>query len=345
MPLPLLTRYADVLRYDSVRGVLLTLDWQHYPQNNHLIECADADAVVAAMPPTAIYGTTPTTLLAGYALVLTARQHRHWPTDAQRSALIQTATRLRSTRPLDAMGNAFLDTALEHADTALLRGSNAEHALTNWLAAQMTHSDELAEACGRHAANLVEDGACLLVHGFPGAALNWMLHTAHIEQGKYVRLYVTETRPLLQGTRLTAYHAHTIGTAVTLITDNMPGLYFSQDTFTAFVAAAEYIARDGSIAARAGTYSYAVLANYHNVPFYALGAAGPNPELATAADVGAECYNPNDVLYIAGVRTAGEGVAATCPVYDITPPERITAIVTARGVFTPQQMATYHEIA
>jgi methylthioribose-1-phosphate isomerase len=333
-----------MLRYDEARGTVLVLDWQHYPYDTAYIACSDIDMLVSATAPMAVPGKTPLTLAASYGLVLAAHQHRDWPTDAQRAALIQTAERLRELYPAATCIYAMLDSALQAANQALLQGQPAAPALAAFLDEEMARNDAIAEACGRHAANLLGEEACILTHGFGGAAFNWMLHVAHAEQGKHVHVYVTETRPQLQGTRLTAQQVREAGAEVTLLTDNMPGLYFRRRRFDAYITAATHIAGDGSIANQAGTYQYAVLATYHSVPFYVLGYDGPEPTLATAADLPTSQRISDEVLSFAGTRIAAEGVAGYALNCDITPPELITQIVTERGSFKPHQMADYHTL-
>jgi methylthioribose-1-phosphate isomerase len=236
-----------------------------------------------------------------------------------------------------------LQVALQVSDRALLRGEPAEPAVVALVDAEISRSDRVAEACGRHAADLLHDGACLLVHGFGGGAFNWMLHHAHTQQGKQLHVYATETRPSLQGTRLITQQANQIGARVTLITDNMPGLYFRRGTFTCYVAAAYRMACDGSTVGHIGTYQYAVLAARHNVPCYVLGYGGPDPLAANSADLTIWQGDPEAVLHFAGERTAAAGVTARYPTQDVTPPDLITQIATERGSLEPAQLVAYQD--
>jgi methylthioribose-1-phosphate isomerase len=339
MSFPLLTRYADMVSFDREGGVVTLLDWRRYPHTTEFIDCTELDEVIAAAEAIARYGKSPLPYVAGYGLALVAYQRRDWPTESKRAALIQAAATLRAALPGALRTHAFLEQALHVADLALLRGEYAMYALIELIETEMAHSDAVAEACGRRAIALLHADACLLVHGYLGPALNWMLHAACIEQMLPLRLYVTESRPSLQGSRLTAHQARTIGADVTLITDNMPGLYFKQQRFTAYLGAAEHIARDGSMSASVGTYQYAVLAAHHNVPFYVLGYEGTDLSFATGADIQIGQQSPEDVLHLAGIRIAAQGIPALASPCDITPPDLITTIVTEHGSFTPDQMA------
>ncbi len=344
MTLPLLTRRGDTLRYDREHGLVHILDRRRYPHETLFVGCQTLEEVADAITTMIVQGGPPLAYVAGYGLALAARQHQDWPTEQQRAALIQAAEMLRTTRPTADDLHSLLDTALRLADDALLNGQPAEPVIANFVASEVERGDAVAEACGRYAAGLLNDGATILTHCFAGAALNWMLYVAHVEQGKQLHLYANETRPYLQGARLTAHQAHEIGVQVTLLTDNMAGFCFSRNMFTRYITAADRIALDGSIANKVGTYQYAVLARRHGVPFYVLGYDGPDPQTASGMDIPIEERQPDEVLHCAGVRTAPAGVGGYYPAFDVTPPELVTAIVTERGVFTPAEMADYHDI-
>jgi methylthioribose-1-phosphate isomerase len=341
MPLPLLTRHSDTLRYDRERGLVLLLDQRHYPREAVFVECADVEAVARAIETTVVLGGPPLAYVAGYGLALAARAWQGRPSEARLGAIVQAGERLRRTRPNASRMHSIIAEGLTRADTAILAGKDAEAAIVDFVAGEVGRGDRVAERCGRIAAGLLDDGDRILTHGFAGAALNWMLHTAHVEQGKQIELYATETRPELQGARLTAHQAHEIGVRVTLLTDTMPGFCFARGMFSVYIAAADQVALDGSIANTIGTYQYAVLARRHSVPFYVLGYDGPDPATPTGTDIPIEERDPAEVLQLAGQRTAPDGVGAYYPAFDITPPELVSAIVTNRGLYRPERIADY----
>lgn len=342
MTLPLLTRRGNTLRYERDQGVVVVLDRRRYPHETVFVSCHTLDEVSDAITSMVVQGGPPLAYVAGYGLALVARQHQNWPTEQQRAALIQAGEQLRATRPTADDLHHVLDAAITMADAALVRGEPAEPVLVDFVDSQVARGDAVAEACGRYAAGLLHDGECILTHCFAGAALNWMLYVAYQEQGKQIALYANETRPYLQGARLTAHQAHEIGVDVTLLTDNMAGFCLSRGMFTAYITAADRIALDGSIANKVGTYQYAVLAARHGVPFYVLGYDGPDPATATGQDIPIEERDPSEVLYCGGVRSAPPGVRAYYPAFDVTPPDLVTAIVTERGVYAPEEMGGYH---
>lgn len=341
MILPLLTRRGDTLRYDRERGVVLVLDRRRYPHETAFVECADVEAVARAIETMVVQGGPPLAYVAGYGLALAARAWKDRPSDAQRAAIIQAGERLLRTRPTADDLRQILERGLARADAAILAGADAEAALADLVDAEVRRGDKTAERCGRNAAGLLTEGDRILTHCFAGAALNWMLYVAFVEQAKPIRLYPTETRPYLQGARLTAHQAHAIGVPTTLLTDNMPGFCFARGMFSAYVTAADRIALDGSIANKVGTYQYAVLARRHGVPFYVLGYDGPDATTPTGADIPIEERDPSEVLEFAGVRTAPPGVDAYYPAFDVTPPDLVSAIVTDRGIYRPERIADY----
>lgn len=341
MTLPLLTRRGDTLRYDHERGLVLVLDRRRYPHETVFVECADVEAVARAIETMVVQGGPPLAYVAGYGLALAARAWKDRPSEARRAAIIQAGERLRHTRPTADDLHSIIDEGLARADAAILEGQDAEAAIVGFVAGEVSRGDRVAERCGRIAAGLLDDGDRILTHCFAGAALNWMLHTAHVEQGKQIQLYPTETRPYLQGARLTAHQAHEIGVPVTLLTDNMPGFCFARGMFSVYITAADRVALDGSIANKIGTYQYAVLARRHGVPFYVLGYDGPDPSTPSGADIPIEERDPAEVLQFAGVRTAPEGVSAYYPAFDVTPPELVSAIITSRGIYRPERIADY----
>jgi methylthioribose-1-phosphate isomerase len=342
MTLPLLTRRGDTLRYDRERGVVQVLDRRAYPRETVYVDCAGVEAVAHAIEAMVVQGGPPLAYVAGYGLALAARAWKGRPSDAQRAAIIQAGERLRRTRPTADDLHRIVEQGLARADAAILDGAHAEEALADFVDAEVKRGDKVAERCGRNAAGLLDDGDRILTHCFAGAALNWMLYVAHVEQGKQLHLYPTETRPYLQGARLTAHQALEIGIPVTLLTDNMPGFCFARGMFDLYITAADRIAMDGSIANKVGTYQYAVLARRHGVPFYVLGYDGPDPATATGADIPIEERDPSEVLQFAGLRTAPEGVGAYYPAFDVTPPELVSAIITNRGIYRAERIADYH---
>ncbi len=345
MPLPLLTRRGDTLYYDTDRGAVLVLDRRKYPQETTFVACATVEEVAHAIEAMIVQGGPPLAYVGGYGLAVAARQHRGWPAEALRGALIAAAARLRQTRPTADDLHTVIDQTLIVADRCFFAGGDVEQAIVEHVKREVDRGDHVSEACGRHAAALLHDGDAILTHCFAGAALNWMLYVAAVEQSKQISLICNETRPYLQGARLAAASGVEIGVPTTVITDNMAGYCFTRGMFTKYITAADRIALDGSIANKVGTYQYAVLAQRHGVPFYVLGYDGPDPATQSGADIPIEERDPEEVLRFNGVRVAAPGAHGYYPAFDVTPPELIAAIVTDKGVFQAADIRRYHDSA
>jgi len=202
--------------------------------------------------------------------------------------------------------------------------------------------DEEAEATlklSKLGADLIKDGFTVLTHcnagplataGY-GTALGAII-LAHL-QGKRLKVLATETRPLLQGARLTAWELKEFNIPFTLITDSMAGYFMSKGEINCVIVGADRIALNGDTANKIGTYSLAVLAKENNIPFYV---AAPlttvDPALASGSEIPIEQRSPEEVTHIQGVAIAPKGVEAANPAFDVTPHPYITAIITDGGI-------------
>jgi methylthioribose-1-phosphate isomerase len=191
-----------------------------------------------------------------------------------------------------------------------------------------------SELLGKQSTVLTHCNAGALATAGYGTALGVI--RAAVEQGKQIAVFADETRPYLQGARLTAWELQQDGIDVTLITDNMAGHFFQQHRFDAVVVGADRIAANGDSANKIGTYTLAVLASVHDVPFY-IAAPVSTVDIATpnGAAIPIEERSAREVTDIAGSRIAPEGIAVRHPAFDVTPARLITAIITDRGVLRP----------
>ncbi|HEY6871746.1 MAG TPA: S-methyl-5-thioribose-1-phosphate isomerase [Geobacteraceae bacterium] len=201
----------------------------------------------------------------------------------------------------------------------------------------------MCRAIGKHGAELIPKGATILTHcnagglataGY-GTALG-VIRAAH-EAGKNIRVFADETRPWLQGARLTCWELMKEGIPVTLISDNMAGFFMKDGEISCCVVGADRIAANGDTANKIGTYSVAVLAKENNIPFYV---AAPTStldlSLATGADIPIEERHAREVTHLQGFPLAPDGVRVRNPAFDVTPARYITAIITEKGVITDQ---------
>jgi methylthioribose-1-phosphate isomerase len=207
--------------------------------------------------------------------------------------------------------------------------------------AEAIHADEEAatERLSQLGAGFIEDGFTILTHCNTGSLATAGYGTAlgvikaAAEQGKQINVIATETRPLLQGARLTAWELMQENIPATLITDSMAGYFMSRGKVNCVIVGADRIAANGDTANKIGTYTLAVLAKENGIPFYV---AAPTSTIDLSLDSGEkipiEERNPEEVTSIGGVRLAPKGVKAANPAFDVTPHKHITAIITEKGI-------------
>jgi methylthioribose-1-phosphate isomerase len=207
--------------------------------------------------------------------------------------------------------------------------------------AERMHAEDIAanQAMGRHGATLMPSEGGVLTHCNAGALATAGYGTAlgviraAVEQGKKIHVYADETRPFLQGARLTAWELMKDGIPITVISDNMAGAIMRQGKIGAIVVGADRIAANGDVANKIGTYTVAVLAKENGIPFFV---AAPISTVDLACPDGSripiEQRNAREVTHIGGKQMVPDGVAVENPAFDVTPSKYVTAIVTERGI-------------
>ena len=207
--------------------------------------------------------------------------------------------------------------------------------------AQRMHTEDIAanQAMGRHGATLMPSTGGVLTHCNAGALATAGYGTAlgviraAVEQGNKIHVYADETRPFLQGSRLTAWELMKDGIPTTVISDNMAGAMMKQGKIGAIVVGADRVAANGDVANKIGTYTVAVLAKEHGIPFYV---AAPISTVDLACPDGSkipiEQRNPTEVTHIAGKQMTPNGVAIENPAFDVTPANYVAAIITEKGI-------------
>jgi methylthioribose-1-phosphate isomerase len=207
--------------------------------------------------------------------------------------------------------------------------------------AQGMHAEDIAinQAMGRHGATLMPVTGGVLTHCNAGALATAGYGTAlgvvraAVDQGKKIHVYADETRPFLQGSRLTAWELVKDGIPTTVISDNMSGALMRQGKIAAVIVGADRIAANGDVANKIGTYTVAVLAKEHDIPFYvAAPISTVDLETRDGSQIPIEQRNPAEVTHIAGKVITPEGVQIENPAFDVTPAKYVTAIVTEKGI-------------
>jgi methylthioribose-1-phosphate isomerase len=207
--------------------------------------------------------------------------------------------------------------------------------------AQLMHDEDIAanKAMGGFGAELISDGATVLTHCNAGALATAGYGTAlgviraAVEAGKRVAVFADETRPFLQGARLTAWELHQDNIPVTLITDNMAGHFMRRGKIDCVVVGADRIAANGDVANKIGTYSVAVLAKENNIPFYVAAPVSTlDLSLKSGDEIPIEERGAEEVTHVKGAQLAPAGIEVANPAFDVTPHAYVAAIITERGV-------------
>jgi methylthioribose-1-phosphate isomerase len=328
---------VETVTYENETVVLI--DQRRLPDEEVYLRCRDHREVAAAIRDMAVRGAPAIGVTAALGVALGVRRSTA-EGEALAAEFETISADLAATRPtavnlfwaLERMRRAYA--AAAPAGGRALRDALLDEALA------MHHED--VQACrtmGDLGAHLIPDGARVLTHCNAGAlatagygtALGVIRSAARL--GKLRRVLADETRPYLQGARLTAWELMKDGIPVTLIADNMAGHMMARGEVDAIVVGADRIARNGDVANKIGTYTLAVLAREHGLPFY-VAAPISTIDLGTAsgADIPIEERAPEEVTHHGGKRLAPQGVAVRNPAFDVTPARYVSAIVCERGV-------------
>jgi methylthioribose-1-phosphate isomerase len=305
-------------------------------------EVCTLDEIRESIRTLAVRGAPAIGVFAALGLACVMQRHAHLPRDDFDRRLEVAAERIRASRPTAVNLGWAVDRLLACARATPGDALGASQALRR--AADAIRADDIAmcERIGERALPLLPDAARILTHCNTGALATAGIGTAlapvYLAQraGHPVHVYVTETRPLLQGSRLTAWELERAGVSVTLLTDNAAALLMRTHEIDCVLVGADRIAANGDVANKIGTYGLAILARHHGVPFYV---AAPTSTIDRAAASGAEIpieqRDPDEVRQFQGVASAPQGVDAFNPAFDVTPGALIGAIVTDRAVHYP----------
>ncbi len=317
------------------RDTLFILDQRLLPWEEKYVECKSAEDVAWAIKEMVIRGAPAIGIVAAFGVVLQAKRN---PSRAKEEAL-RAIELLKKTRPT--AKNLFwalerMKAILQSKTTDLISALERE-ALTIW-----REDLEVNKAIATNGAKLLGPSTRVLTHCNAGGLATGGYGTAlgiikkAFEEGKILRVYATETRPWLQGARLTAWELKREGIPVTLVVDSAVGYLMSKGLVDAVIVGADRVTSRGDVANKIGTYTIAVLAHRHDVPFYVAAPLSTfDMEVLKGEEILIEERDEREVLEISGKRIAPEGVNALNPSFDITPAEIIKAIITEKGVLWP----------
>ncbi len=314
------------------------LDQTRLPREEVYLELTSYQDVASAIKELKVRGAPAIGVIAAYAVALGALEIDAKSRDEFMEKLCIIIQTIAATRPT--ARNLFQ--AIDRMQQVAEAGREVEEIKIVLVQEGVKIHAEEAEATRRLSqlgAELIQDGFTILTHcntgplattGY-GTALGVIIRAK--EQGKRIKVFADETRPLLQGARLTTWELKKANIPVTLITDSMAGYFIGRGEIDCVIVGADRIAANGDTANKIGTYTLAVLAKENNIPFYV---AAPtttiDPSLATGAEIPIEQRNPEEVTHIQGVSIAPEGVKAANPAFDVTLHQYITAIITENGI-------------
>jgi len=333
-------------------GVVRMIDQTRLPQEFVVLECTDYRDVAQAIREMRIRGAPAIGVAAAYGLALGAMQSEATTREGLLVELSKVAETLRKTRPTAVNLFWAIERMLRRARDAQFTGvEDIRRALVAEAQAMADEDVEMNRRMGEYGAALIKDGMNILTHCNTGslAVVDYgtalgVVRTAH-RQGKRIHVYVDETRPFLQGARLTAWELQQEGIPMTLICDDMAGHFMSRGLVDIVLVGADRIAANGDLANKIGTYTLAVLAKENGIPFYSV-APTSSIDLAipSGADIPIEERDPREVTHIQGVPIAPEGVNAANPTFDVTPHRYITGIVTEKGIVHPPYRESLREV-
>lgn len=325
---------------DWNEGKVRFIDQTRLPASEVYVETDDYRVVGEAINRLAIRGAPAIGVAAAFALVLAAYKHDTESSRALETEFRTAAEYLAGTRPtavnlfaaINRMQLTFASASHESMMTVRARLLEEAQAIQR----------EDIDACrkiGEYGATLLKPASSVLTHCNAGALATagegtaLSVITTAARQGKVARVFVDETRPLLQGSRLTSWELIKQGLEVVLITDNSAGWVMQQKKVEAVLVGADRVAANGDVANKIGTYPLAVLAARHGVPFFvAIPTSTIDLQTASGRDIPIEERAEEEVTHIRGVRVAAEGVQVYAPAFDVTPHELVTAIITERGI-------------
>jgi methylthioribose-1-phosphate isomerase len=328
-------------------GVVKMIDQRKLPGELVIVEFTSYREVARAIKEMTVRGAPAIGAAAAFGLALCARGSQAKTRAELLAHLEEAADALQKTRPTAVNLSWALERMLEQARKA--RYTQVEQIVNALVAEAQRIADEDVEVNQRmaaHGAELIEDGYNILTHCNTGALATvdygtalGVIRTAH-EQGKRVHVWVDETRPRLQGARLTTWELMHYGIPMTLIADNAAGHLMRTGQVDIVLVGADRVAANGDVANKIGTYKLAVLARENGVPFYSVCPTSTvDLSLPSGEHITIEERDPTEVTHIGGVGIAPEGVSVYNPAFDVTPHRYVTGIVTENGIVYPPFVA------
>lgn len=321
-------------------GVVMTFDQTKLPNQTKLLKMTSCDEVAKAIRTMQIRGAPLLGAAAAYGIALTAYHSNAKEKEQLTEELAASANILKKTRPTAVNLFWAIDRVMEKAEKTSGNVATVVKAVVDEAQRIAAEDVETNQKIGKHGSALIDDGDTVLTHCNAGGLATVDYGTAlgviraAWNEGKKIKVIATETRPLLQGARLTAFELLRDSIPVTLITDSMVGYVMAKGLVDKIVVGADRIVRD-AVVNKIGTYTIAALASEHKIPFYVAAPKSTFDLSRSAKDVVVEERSVEEVVKFGGVQVAPRGVPAFNPAFDITPLKYVTAIICEDGILSP----------
>lgn len=336
--MPFLLQYENVAWYEN--GTVRILDRRIYPTEVRFVECTSYQEVVRAIADMVTQSAGPYTAV-GMGMALAAWQVRDRKEAEQTAFLRQAAHDLAHARPTTANRYGQITSRCARvAEEALAAGADPIAAIVENTVESLNRRYSTMQIVGDLLAELVPQGGTILTQCFGETIIGTLIRAAR-RSNKDFRVFCAETRPYLQGARLTASCFAQMGFDTTVITDNMVAYSMEREGIDLFTSAADSIAQDGHIANKIGTFQIAILAKYFGVPYYVTGI--PDRDKRGRDDIVIEMRDPRQVLSYRDIPNTVPEVKAIYPSFDVVPPHLISGVVTDRGVYVPYLLKSYFD--
>ena len=334
--MPTLLKYENVAWYED--GSVRILDRRIYPRETSFVECHTYQEVAQAITDMVTQSAGPYTA-AGMGMALASFQSRKLTFKDRIAYLEKASEKIATARPTTANRMRLItEKCVVIGKKALAEGNDPTEAIKQNVIDSLNRRYFKMNVVAKFLIDKIPDNGTVLTQCFGETIIGMLLREA-IEQKKTIKFFCAETRPYLQGARLTASCCAEMGFETTVISDNMVAYLLSSQQIDLFTSAADTIAQDGHIANKVGTYQIALLANHFGVPYFVTGI--PDVDKKDKASIKIEMRDPEQVMELNGIKHTLEGVDAIYPSFDVTPPELIGAIVTDQGFYSPYDLESY----
>ena len=336
-----LLQYENVAWFDEEQGELRILDRRVLPREKRFVVCKTYQDVAKAIKDMVTQSGGPFAACT-MGLALAAKQYNNLDKKNYISKMQEAVKTITEVRPTTKDAMKELANSQYNLFYELIEKGATSQDIILRLKQNAIHLNNIRyktnAMAGEHFANLVKDGSGVLTHCFGETCFGGFLR-AFKKEGKQINIFCQETRPFLQGARLTANLANDLGFETTVITDASSSSLMASRKINYFVTATDVITQDGYVVNKVGTCNTAIVASYYSIPYYAIGF--PSKKHKSINDVKIEMREGDEVLEFASMRVAEKGVKGLYPAFDITPPELIQGIATDKGIYNAKDIRSY----